>query len=83
MMEIKSRFALERGVILDLIISDFAVEKGVFFSPRIREKGVFVKLGYKRGIRFGWEWGGRAKSVYMVTDPCPCACMIVLKNLCG
>ena len=30
----------------------------MFFSPRIRKKGVFFKLGYERGIRFGREWGG-------------------------
>ena len=29
----------------------------MFFSPRIREKGVFFKLGYEHGIRFGREWG--------------------------
>ena len=32
-----------------------SVEKG-FFSSKTREKGVFFKLGYGRGIRFGREW---------------------------
>ena len=39
--------------------SGISVEKGVIFSSKIREKGVFFKLGYERGIRFDREWGGR------------------------
>ena len=37
--------------------SAISVEKGAFLSPRIREKGVFFKLGYERGVHFGREWG--------------------------
>ena len=49
-VKIKSRFASKIGVLLDLKIRDV-------FSSRIREKGVFSKLRYERGIRFGWEGG--------------------------
>ena len=40
-MKIKLHFALKRGVLLDLKISDLGW-KGVIFSFRIREKGVFA-----------------------------------------
>ena len=33
------------------------VKKGMIFSSKIREKGVFFKFVYERGIRFGQEWG--------------------------
>ena len=33
----------------------FRVKRGVFFSSKIREKGVFCKLGLEHGIRFGRE----------------------------
>ena len=36
----------------------FQLKKGCFLS-KIREKGVFFKLGYERGICFGREWEGR------------------------
>ena len=32
-----------------------SIEKGVSVSSKIRERGVFFKLGYKHGIRFGRE----------------------------
>ena len=56
----KNAFYLKRGVLLALKISDFGW-KGLFlvvFSSKIREKGVFFKLGYERGIRFGREGRG-------------------------
>ena len=28
----------------------------MLFSSKIREKGVFFKLGYEHGIRFGRDW---------------------------
>ena len=43
-MEIKSRFALKRGVLLNLKISEFGWKK-VFCSPQIREKGYYSSLG--------------------------------------
>ena len=42
-------FCLKRGVLLGLKISDFGWKRGDFFT-KIREKGVFFKLGYERGI---------------------------------
>ena len=33
-----------------------SVENGVCFSSKMREKGVFFKLQYEHGIRFGREW---------------------------
>ena len=43
-------------------ISDFGWKRGgFFFSSKKREKGVFFKLGYERGICFGREWGGRGQ----------------------
>ena len=56
--ENKITFCFKKGFLLDLKISDFDWKRGVF-SQRIREKGVFFKLGYERGIRFGREWGDR------------------------
>ena len=50
-MKLKSRFALKRTFYWTSK-SAISVEKGVFFLPRIREKGVIFKLGYERGIRF-------------------------------
>ena len=29
---------------------------GVILSSKIHKKGVFFKLGYEHGIRFGREW---------------------------
>ena len=52
----KIAFCLRRGVLLGLKISDFGCKRGVFLF-KIREKGVFFKLGYGRGIPFGREWG--------------------------
>ena len=51
-MKIKSRFALKRGVLLDLKISDFVWKRGVFLTQNPR-KGVIFKPGYARGIRLG------------------------------
>ena len=42
---------LKKGVFYWASKSAISVEKGVFFSSKIREKGVFFKLGYERGIR--------------------------------
>ena len=55
--ENKIAFCFKKGRFIGPKNLAFSVEKGVFFSPRIREKGVFFKLGYERGIRFGREWG--------------------------
>ena len=48
----KNRVFLKKGVFYWASKSAISVEKWVFFS-KIREKGVFFKLGYERGIRFG------------------------------
>ena len=32
-----------------------SIEKGLSVSSKIRERGVFFKLGYEHGIRFGRE----------------------------
>ena len=57
-------FCLKRGVLLGLKISDFGWKRGVFVQfPR---KGMFLKLGYERGIPFGREWRGRAYYVVIV-----------------
>ena len=55
-MKIKSHFALKRGVLLDLKISDFGGKWGVFLAKNPRKGGIF-QAGYERGIRFGREWG--------------------------
>ena len=60
-MKIKSRFTFKRGVLLDLKISDFGWKMGLFLAQNPR-KGGLSKLGYKRGIRFGREWGAGSKS---------------------
>ena len=41
MMKIKSRFALKRGVLLDLKISDFGWERGVFLAQNPRKWCIF------------------------------------------
>ena len=50
-------FCLKRGVLLSLKISDFGWKR-TFLSSKNSEKGVFFKLWYERGIRFGREGGG-------------------------
>ena len=69
----KIAFCLKRGVLLSLKISDFDWKRGVF-SSKIREKGVFFKLGYERGIPFGRGWGvgvieGRARENSFISQP--------------
>ena len=61
----KIAFSLKkkRCVILGLKISDFGGNTGVFFSSKIREKGVFFKLGYDRGIII---WSGVCVCVWWV-----------------
>ena len=55
----KNRILLKKGVFYWASKSVISVEKGVcFFRPKYAKKGVFFKLGYERGIRFGREgWG--------------------------
>ena len=49
----KTSFALKKGVFHWASKSAISIEKGVHFSSGILEKGVFFKLGYEHGIRFG------------------------------
>ena len=50
MMEIKSRFALERGVILDLKINDFGIKRGVFLAQNPRKEGItWVRVWFTSG----------------------------------
>ena len=58
----KNRFLLKIGVFYWASKSTISVEKGVFFSSNIREKEVFFKLGYERGIRVG-RGGGAGSSL--------------------
>ena len=53
----KNRVLLKKGCFVGPQNQRFRLKKGWFFSSKIREKGVFFKLGNKRGIRFGREWG--------------------------
>ena len=75
-MKIKSRFALKRGVLLDLKISDFGWKGGVFLAQNPRKGGVFqawvriviyVLVG-NGGTGCGWQSAGLpCGSVDMVT----------------
>ena len=46
---------LKKGCFIEPQNQRFRLKKWCFFI-QIREKGVFFKLGYERGIRFGREW---------------------------
>ena len=56
----KTRFALKKVFYWAWKISDFGLKKKKSFFVRNSRKGVFFKLGYERGIRFGREWEGRS-----------------------
>ena len=56
--ENKIAFLFWKGAFYSTSKSAISVERGVFFSPRIRENGVFFKLHYERGICFGREGVG-------------------------
>ena len=51
----KNRVLLKKGCFIGRRNQRFRLKKGCFFSSKIREKGVFFKLRYERGIRFGRE----------------------------
>ena len=53
---LKNRFFFKKGRAFYWASRTAApIEKGVSFSSKIRESGVFFKLGYEHGIRFGRE----------------------------
>ena len=54
----KNRVLLKKGCFIKPQNQRFRLKKGFFLSSKIREKGVFFKLGYERGIRFGRKLGG-------------------------
>ena len=49
----KNRVLLKKGCFIEPQNQRFRLKKGCFFLSKTREKGVFFKLGYERGIRFG------------------------------
>ena len=51
-----------KGVFYWASKSAISGEKGWVFLSQILEKGVFFKLGFEHGIRFGREWRGRVHS---------------------
>ena len=75
----KNHVLLKKGVFYWASKSAISVEKGVFFFSKIREKGLFFKLGNECGIRFGRELGSRPSKLppppHTHTQSCRALCI--------
>ena len=58
----KIAFCLKRGCFIGPQNQRFRLKKGGL--SKIREKEVFFKLGYKRGIRGCWQWNCQSQILY-------------------